>query len=573
MKKEDKNFLSRLRFIFVGIVAVGFVLIANLFYIQIQNGEVFRQQADGQYVAPSYNSFERGSIFFQEPDGSRISAAGQKSGYKISINPSSFSADPDEIYAAISAHTEISRDTFFSAVEKKDKQYAEILTRVNKDLAKTIKAELGSVVQLHTEKWRSYPLKGAGSHLLGFLAYRGDDFGGRYGLERVYENTLKRENTDIYTNFFARIFHNVQDFVDPEVVPEGDIVTTIDPKAQLFLEKEIAKIQDTWQSSSTGGIIIHPKTGAIYAMGAYPNFDNNSFTQFNPSNFRNPLVENVYEVGSIMKPLVVALGIDTGDVNTETLEYYDKGSVQVEDYTIKNFDGRGRGWVSVQDILNQSLNTGMVYITKRIKKQVFRDFFKNLGFQEKTGIDLPSEGSSLTANLKSSRDIEHTNISFGQGIAITPVAMVRALSVLANNGRRVDPHLVKKIEYTNGFSKTLSPEIENQKVVISPEAAGETSRLLVNVFDEYRGGEARLENYRIAAKTGTAQIPDPKGGYYDDRNLHSFFGYFPAYEPEFLVFLYTVHPKGVKYSSQTLIDPFRSIAKYLINAYDVAPDR
>jgi cell division protein FtsI/penicillin-binding protein 2 len=271
-----------------------------------------------------------------------------------------------------------------------------------------------------------------------------------------------------------------------------------------------------------------------------------------------------------MKPLVVAVGIDSDVINAKS-EYYDHGFVKIGKYTINNFDRRGRGWVTVQDILNQSLNTGMTFVASKIPKNIFREYFKKYGFGEKSGIDLPQDSSGLSSNLKSHRDIEFANISFGQGIAISPISFIKAGSALANKGKTVTPHVVKKIEYTNGFSKTL--EFPDGEQVFSEETGGEISRMLVNVFDNYRKGKAKLPHHSVAAKTGTAQIPAPGGGYYSDRNLHSFFAYFPAYEPKYIVLLYTVHPKGIKYSSQTLLDPFRSIAKYLINYYQIPADR
>ena len=317
---------------------------------------------------------------------------------------------------------------------------------------------------------------------------------------------------------------------------------------------------------------MNPQTGAIYAMGAFPNFDNNDFSEESVNVFKNPLVENIHEMGSIVKPLIVAMAIDSKSIDVDTLEYYDTGSVEVGISTIKNFDGKGRGWVDTQEILNQSLNTGMTHIASKIPKQTFRDYFSNFGLTSKTNIDLPNEAKGISSNLKSNRDIEFANMSFGQGIAITPINMVRAISALANGGQTVQPHVVDKIEYTNGFSKTFDYS-QNKAQVLTKETSGEISRMLVNVFDAYSDGKVKLPDYRIAAKTGTAQIPNPAGGYYQDRNLHSFFGYFPAYDPEFLVFLYTVHPKGVKYASQTLIGPFKETSKYLINYYNIPPDR
>ena len=572
MKKEKKQFVIRLHIIFISIIFIGFVLIANLFYIQIIHGEAFRKKADGQYVVTKYNSFERGIIYFKDRNGVKINAASQKTGYKLSINPKSFSKNPDVFYKNIADLIDIDKDVFFSALEKK-RSYVEIAHKINKEEAKQLRDIIGIQAQLYPEKWRVYPLKGSASHTLGFLGYQGHEYAGRYGLERSYENTLKRENKDVYTNFFARIFHNIQNFVDNNnTVLEGNIIATIDPHVQLFFENQLKKIKEKWNPESVGGVIINPKTGEVYALGAFPNFDNNNFSKDSVSVFKNPLIENVYEMGSIMKPLVVAIGIDTKSINVDDLQYYDTGFIKVEKHTISNFDGRGRGWIGVQDILSKSLNTGMVYISKQIDKEHFRNYFKKLGFTEKTNIDLPNEAANLSNNLKSTRHIEFANMSFGQGISLTPIAMVRALGSLANKGVITTPHLIEKIEYINGFSKTFDYS-DMDRSVFSEETSEEVSRMLVNVFDAYRHGKIQISGYSIAGKTGTAQIPHPEGGYYNDRNLHSFFGYFPAYDPQFLILLYTVYPKKVKYASQTLINSFKDSAKYIINYYNIPPDR
>jgi cell division protein FtsI/penicillin-binding protein 2 len=209
----------------------------------------------------------------------------------------------------------------------------------------------------------------------------------------------------------------------------------------------------------------------------------------------------------------------------------------------------------------------------RMDRGAFRDQFTKFGFGEKTGIDLPAEIGGITGNLKSNREVEYANISFGQGIAVTPIGMVRAMAALANGGKLIEPHIVDHVEYMDGSKKDIPTKELTQ--VIKPETSAEITRMMITVFDNYFDGAKKMEHYSIAGKTGTAQIADrATGGYYSDRNMHTFVGYFPAYNPEFIVFMLNEYPKeGARFSSQTLIDPFLNLAKFLINYYNIPPDR
>jgi len=339
-----------------------------------------------------------------------------------------------------------------------------------------------------------------------------------------------------------------------------------------MLDTVLLDTNEKYNSKLTGAIIMDPKTGEIVAMNAVPGFDLNDKSNATIEQFQNPLVENVYEFGSTIKALTMAAGIDSGAIVPSTT-YYDSGSLTLDTYTIRNYDGRGRGTVPMQEILNQSLNTGVSWIVTQMGKDSFRDYFKSLKLGSETGVDLPNEAYGLVANLDSPRDVEYATASFGQGIALTPIAVTRALAALGNGGHLVTPHLVKEIRYDDGEVKEIRyPEGSS---VFSAETSETISRMLTVVVDDaLSNGTVALPNHTIGAKTGTAQIADPvNGGYYDDAFLHSFFGYFPAYDPEFIVFMYTVEPEGVRYASQTLTTPFMDITKFLINYYSIPPDR
>ncbi|MDP2650350.1 MAG: penicillin-binding protein 2 [bacterium] len=562
---------TRVRFILGAFVLIALLMLVRLYFLQVVYGSEYRLEASDQYVSTTSGFYDRGDILMKNKNGVEISAATIKTGYALAIVPERIE-DAAALYGKLSEIVEIDRDTFLKRAGKVGDTYEEVAHRLTADEAKRIRRLELDVVQLVPERWRTYPGETLAAHTIGFVAYEGDEQAGRYGLERYYEDVLGRTGSNLYVNFFAELFANIRDVVFvPVDKREGNIATTIEPSVQVYLEGVLADVRDKWGSKFTAGVVIDPQTGAIYAMAVSPSFNLNDFSKANPDTFANPLVERVYEMGSIVKPLTMAAGLDSGAVTPKTT-YYDAGSRTLNGYTFSNYDGKARGTVPMQEILSQSLNTGAAFVAERMGKDTFRRYLYRYGVNEETGIDLPNEVRSLTENLKSPREIEYATASFGQGIALTPLATVRALAVLPD-GYVEQPHIASEIRSQNGLSYDLDYEHVREQV-LKKETAETITRMLVELVDTaLLGGTMKLEHYSVAAKTGTAQIPSPLGGYYDDRFLHSFFGYFPAYDAKFLVFLMNVEPKDVQYASQTLTEPFMDVTQFLINHYDIPPDR
>ncbi len=565
----------RIRVITGFIMLLSLVLVARLYYIQIAHGESYQAKAESQYIETRQAVYSRGSIYFTARDGKPVAAASIRSGYLLAFNPQLI-ADAEATCTTLQPYLEISKERCLEQATLPKRSYVEVERTLDEELYEPISEQKLKGVQLYRNQWRFYPGDSLAARVIGFVGFteKSDtELHGKFGLERQYDSLLMKEREVQSVNIFAEIFSNLGDMVyrKNESV-HGDIVTTIEPTVARMLDSVLMQVQTEYQSDLTGAIIMNPKTGAIYAMNAVPTFNLNERGEATIEEFRNPLVEDVYEFGSTIKALTVAAGLDSGVISRHST-YYDSGSITQDGFTFRNFDGKGRGTVDMQQVLSQSLNTGVAHIVQKMGKEKFRDYFMNFKLGSETGIDLPNEAFGLVDNLRSPRDIEYATASFGQGIALTPIAAARALAALGNGGYLVTPHLVSKIIYEDGTERPV--QYPKGAQIISKEASEDISGMLTTVVDTaLRGGKVALPNHTIGAKTGTAQIPDPEnGGYYEDKYLHSFFGYFPAFDPEFLVFMYTVEPKGVQYASETLTLPFMDIAKFLINYYDIPPDR
>lgn len=563
----------RLRVLSGVLFVFAFLLITRLYFVQVVDASEYLLRAEKQYMSSSQELFNRGSIYFTRKDGSLLSAASLATGFTVAMRPSDIK-DPEAAYNALSAHIELDRDAFLASAARTDDPYEVVAKRVPEDAGKAIEVLEIPGIRLERERWRSYPAKTQAAQSIGFVAFDNDnDLAGRLGLERYYEDVLSRKNEGLFGNFFAELFANLDSVVvDAREARSGDIITTIDPVVQEKLDQVLMNVNAKYGSIETGAIIMDPKTGEIIALDTYPSFDLNDFANGDSAHFGNPLVEGRYEFGSIVKALTMAAGLDAGAVTPDTT-YNDTGCTTLNNKTFCNYDLKARGVVPMQEVLSQSLNMGASFIALQTGRERFREYFKKLGMGEETGIDLPSEIPGTIDNIeKSPRDIEYATASFGQGIAQTPVEMVKAMGALANGGEVVTPHLVRAVRLQSGLERELS--WGGNERVFSKKAVEDTTRMLVKVVDtKIANGTKKIPEMSVAAKTGTAQVAGPGGEYYENLYFHSFFGYFPAYEPKYIILLYTRHPQGVQYASETLVEPFFDLTHFLINYYAIPPDR
>jgi cell division protein FtsI/penicillin-binding protein 2 len=565
----DKN---NIFFVFTFFVFVFLILVFNLYKIQIINGERNNEKVLAQTKGYSLSQAKkRGTIFFTNHDDKKTSVALQSTSFTVAINPK-YIKNPEDFYQKISKVIKLDEESFIKKASKKNDPYEEVAFKISKEDTQNIR-ELNLKGIIFVKKLdRFYPFGQTSSKIIGFTDF---DQSGIYGLEKFYQKFLERRDKTKNKNIFLSFFKSSKEnniFSENLISKEGDLISSVDIGLSAFTEKVLKKIDEKYKSKYSAAIIIKPKTGEIIAMTDSKTFNINT----DKKDFRNRFVEHRFEMGSIFKPLVASIGLDSGKIE-KNFSYNDRGCVDVLNKTMCNFDKKGRGEnTTLQTIISQSLNTGMIEIEKKIGHETFLKYLLNLGLAEETGIDIAGEIPSNISNLiNKNNDVDYAAASFGQGVAFTPIGITRALSTIANDGYLVVPRIVQKIEYGG-----LIPDKEfiwGEKKIFSPQTIINIKDILIERTDTFAKDKNYFnKHYSVAAKTGTAQIPSPDGGYYEDKNLHAYFGFFPAHakpENRYAIFLYTVEPQDVKYSSETMTEPFYEIVNFMIPYFKIRPDR
>lgn len=593
---QNRGFVSEARavlFVAVVFLSTGLIVYRLFNLTQVRHALLLRS-AQNQYNNPSALLAGRGSIYFSDysADSKKLAATNRSTFYLYSNSVSLISqSDTEKIGPVINQSTEDLR----KKLDRGDK-YLVIARNLSKEQAEKLKAlEIGSVV-VASEVNRFYPNDTLAAEVLGFVGFEGNRRVGQYGVELSFDNVLSGETRtqDLLGNktyssilkslkFWSRDNKESEDDqdgsprfarLDSESEREdeagSDIVLTVDANIQSVIELKLAALLKKWGSQSGSIIVEDPMTGAILAMASLPSFDPNSYSGYTLDNFINPVVQEVFEPGSSFKPITMSAAVDSGAVTPNTT-YNDTGEVKSGGYTIRNFNEKANGIQTMRQVLEHSLNTGAIFVQEKTGDDAFLNYVVGFGFGQKTGIDLGGEAQGNIANLYSGRKINFLTASFGQGIAVTPLQLINSYSAIANGGKLMKPYIVKEIIRSDGTKIETKPQVLGAP--IKEQTSVQIKSMLVDVVEK-GFDRARIAGYDVAGKTGTAQVPDPKGGYLEnDQFIHDFVGFAPAYSPKFVVMIKMDRPQGIKFAADSLSPVFGDIARYLIRYFNIPPTK
>jgi cell division protein FtsI/penicillin-binding protein 2 len=558
---------------FIGLVFA--IIIFRLFSLQVLKHSFYRALANNQHqIFQTIYPF-RGEIFMRD----RYTDADSRSMlFPVAINKDLWMVyavpkdieEKEETVKKLSPLLEVDEDVLEQRINKPDDPYEPLKNKVDEETAQKIKELNLKGIHLKTEGWRYFPANELACHLMGFVGFEGDQRIGRYGIEEYYEKELSGKSgfVEAKIDSLGELI-SIGDRVLREAKDGADLILTIDPNVQFFVEEKLKETIENLQA--TGGVIIvmETKTGAIKAMASWPGFDLNKYNEVEDINlFLNPAVQGRFEPGSIFKPITVAAALDKG-VITPRATYEDKGKVEISGHILKNAHEETEGIQTMTQVLEKSLNTGAVFIQQRLGKDDFKKYVEKFGFDDKTGIDLTGEIRGDISNLRKKKDLEYATAAFGQGIAITPIQLISALSAIGNDGILLRPYVVEKIIFSEGEEKITEPK--EIRRVISSDTASRLTAMLVSVVKNGYGKKAGVSGYLIAGKTGTAQIPEPGG--YSEETIHCFGGFLPALDPYFAILIKIDRPQEIRFAADSIAPVFSQVAEYILNYYEIPPSQ
>lgn len=566
--KDDKNWRIYLLTAFVFLLMGS--LLVKLYVLQVSRYGSFVEIAGNQHDKTTEISARRGEIFLQD-EGNPYPVAVNREMQMVFAVPREMK-EPLSHVDKLSEILSMDKEALKAKLDDPEDKYEILKRKLSDDEAQKIRDAKIDGIYLKGESYRYYPAGELAAQTIGFMGSNGGQPQGMYGLEAYWEDALRGEPGSIKQEGDSRgRWIPVSDRDVKEAKNGSDLILTINHTVQFEVEKIVKETMEKFSADSASVIVMDPKTGKILAMANQPSFDPNEYSKTEDiSRFINPSVSLPYESGSVFKAFTEAIGLDDGKISPDTT-YVDTGVVKEAGYEIRNSDLKANGVQTMTQVLEESLNTGVIYIQKLVGNKNFAEYIKRFGFGDKTGIDLPGELPGNLRNLNNPKsDINFFTASFGQGITTTPLQLVAAYGALANKGMLMKPLIVDRLRFSDGREEIIEPQQVRQ--VISEQAASQTSQMLRSVVVNGHGKRADVPGYLVGGKTGTAQIAKQGSkGYEEGMNIGSFVGYAPINDPQFVVLTKIVNPKGVEWAESSAAPTFGKVMKFLLEYYKVKP--
>lgn len=553
----------RLRILLVFFYGWFFLIAARLFYWQVLSSGELSQIAAKQHLMRLEVLANRGEIVSSE-------------GYPIVSNKHAYLvyAEPKKIIDKKTTTEKLSQklsvdEASISGQLNSELFWVPLKHKVDQEIVDALR-ELKLVgVGFEIENKRYYPEGSMSAQLVGFVgsAFDGNPRG-YFGLEGYYDRQLRGR-----VGFLQQAKSASGNPIlagETQRIPPQDGSTLklhLDRTVQFIIEKKLREGLEKYQAKGGTIIVLNPKNGGILAMASEPSFDPSVYSDYTQDRYKNLAISGVYEPGSTFKTIVMAAALEENVVKPDTI-FEEKGPIPVGGYFIRTWNNKYNGTVTATEILEKSSNVGMVQIEKLMGGEKLLSYIKKFGFGLETGVDLDSEESPALRLDNEWKEIDYATLSFGQGIAVTPLQMVRAVSVLANGGKLFEPHVVASIISPTGETFDIKPKLVAE--IITPVTASVITEMMVQAVDKGEAKFAKPKGYRVAGKTGTAQIP--VAGHYDsEKTIASFVGFAPADDPKFVMLVTLREPTTSPWGSETAAPLFFSIAKELFSYYAIPP--
>jgi cell division protein FtsI/penicillin-binding protein 2 len=552
------------------ILAAIAAIVGRLYVLQVMDFASYRALAEGQHTLFRELAPKRGEIYLRDKSGLYPAAVNKE--VKMAYAVPKEIENVREAAGRVSEILQLDKNELENKLDQPEDMYEVLKRRLTEEEAEKIGNSKLKGIHLADEFYRYYPSGELAANVLGFVGWKDNSLGGRYGIEAYFNEELQgkagglSQNRDAAGGWISTRTRKI------EPAQNGSaLILTLDHIVQYETEKILKSAVEKHQADGGSIIVMEPETGKILAMASSPSFDPNQYSQVEDIDaFRNPSASDAYESGSVFKAVTIASGLDSNRISPDTT-YVDKGIVQEAGYSIENSDLKSYGLQTMTQVLEKSLNTGVIHVEKLLGNKNFADYVRRFGFGEKTGVDLLGESAGNINNLKNLKsDIQFFTASFGQGISVTPIQLLSAYSVIANGGVLMKPQIIDRIVHPDGAEEKIAPQ--EVRRVISQKAAQETAQMLRSVVVDGHGKRADVPGYLVAGKTGTAQVASSdKRGYEESETIGSFAGFAPLDNPQFAILVKIDHPKDVQWAESSAAPTFGELMKFLLEYYNVEP--